>query len=540
MKFLVEVVMLMITGTHLLIPIGISIEDNIETEPLNPLWNITMKANVLSVKISGDGNYMVAGTGGSKLGLDNRIYLFNVSQGSTPIWTYQSSGGFRELSISRNGDFLVGGTEDGHICLFEKLSNETVWGYDTSEMITGLAMSSDGNWFAAGTGNWFGTGGKIYLFNRMSNTPLWEFQTGRHGADRWVEEVDISSDGEYIAAGAHDGVYVFNRIGNVLFHYNTTRWVLSSSMSSDGKYVVAGTGVGGTGISRVYFFDVSNRALAWSYSSPYGTIWAVDISSKGEYVVAGDMGAVDIVNSTVLLFNGWNGSLLWNFTTPTRQGPIRVSISHDDRFVAAGTAQGEIYYFYKGSNVPLWTYQVGYEIGCIDVSPNGNYTVAGTSGGLHQYLLLFFYDTSIFPSVIKATVDVNPTSLNLKSKGRWITFYIELPEGYNAGEIDVSTVTLNDAVQAELQPTEIGDHDNDGVPDLMVKFNRAEVIQTIISVINHSRFEKTMLVHNLVVKVARVIQNVELTVTGQLYDGTSFQGNKTTRILLPIKYASTS
>jgi parallel beta-helix repeat protein len=77
--------------------------------------------------------------------------------------------------------------------------------------------------------------------------------------------------------------------------------------------------------------------------------------------------------------------------------------------------------------------------------------------------------------LIRASIDIDPDTLNLKSRGRWVTCYIELPEGCDVREIDVSTVLLNDVVPAESKSAEVGDHDRDGVPDLAVKFERLEV-----------------------------------------------------------------
>jgi len=77
-------------------------------------------------------------------------------------------------------------------------------------------------------------------------------------------------------------------------------------------------------------------------------------------------------------------------------------------------------------------------------------------------------------------IDFDPDTLNLKSKGRWVTVYIELPEGFDVSQIDVSSIMLNGTVPALTKPTEVGDHDDDGVPDLMVKFDRATV-QAILS-----------------------------------------------------------
>jgi hypothetical protein len=80
---------------------------------------------------------------------------------------------------------------------------------------------------------------------------------------------------------------------------------------------------------------------------------------------------------------------------------------------------------------------------------------------------------------IEAVVEVHPDVLNPRSKGRWVTCYIEVPEGYDPAGIDVSTVLLNETVPAEEDPTEVGDHDGDGIPDLMVKFSRSELVDVL-------------------------------------------------------------
>jgi len=72
-------------------------------------------------------------------------------------------------------------------------------------------------------------------------------------------------------------------------------------------------------------------------------------------------------------------------------------------------------------------------------------------------------------------IDFDPDTLNLKSKGKFVTVYIELPEGYDIGQIDISTILLNDSVSPLAKPIEIGDYDKDGITDLMVKFDRAAV-----------------------------------------------------------------
>lgn len=76
---------------------------------------------------------------------------------------------------------------------------------------------------------------------------------------------------------------------------------------------------------------------------------------------------------------------------------------------------------------------------------------------------------------VNATIDIDPDVLNLRSRGRWITCYIELPDEYDVNDIDIASVFFNRTIPAESSPYEVGDYDSDGIADLMVKFDRAEV-----------------------------------------------------------------
>jgi len=83
--------------------------------------------------------------------------------------------------------------------------------------------------------------------------------------------------------------------------------------------------------------------------------------------------------------------------------------------------------------------------------------------------------------IITATITINPYVLNCKSKGKWITVYIELPAEYNVEDIDLSTVKFNNKILAEEKPTAINNFDNNNLLDLMVKFNRSSVISLLES-----------------------------------------------------------
>jgi hypothetical protein len=93
---------------------------------------------------------------------------------------------------------------------------------------------------------------------------------------------------------------------------------------------------------------------------------------------------------------------------------------------------------------------------------------------------------------VSAMIDIDPNTLNLKSKGRWITCYISLNDPYDVNNIDISTILLEDII-----PAEWGDIQGD---TLMVKFDRSEVEDML------------------------PVGTYNLKVTGELADGTSFEG----------------
>lgn len=120
---------------------------------------------------------------------------------------------------------------------------------------------------------------------------------------------------------------------------------------------------------------------------------------------------------------------------------------------------------------------------------------------------------------LEAEVDCFPKTLNLRSRGKWITCFIELPEGYDPMDIDASTILLNGVLRPELDPRYgfvrsadlyIVDHDGDGIPERMVKFDRSAVQEML------SPGESVLLV-----------------ITGELYDGTKFQGSCVIRVIDP-------
>jgi YVTN family beta-propeller protein len=119
--------------------------------------------------------------------------------------------------------------------------------------------------------------------------------------------------------------------------------------------------------------------------------------------------------------------------------------------------------------------------------------------------------------IIPVTVDIDPNNLNLRSKGKWITAYIQLPGRYNPADINASTVLLNGTFAPILDPKYgfaansseyLVDRNGDSIFERMLKFDRVSMIFWVYESVG-MRYE------------------VSLTITGQLADGTSFRGTAT-------------
>jgi len=104
-------------------------------------------------------------------------------------------------------------------------------------------------------------------------------------------------------------------------------------------------------------------------------------------------------------------------------------------------------------------------------------------------------------NVIAAGIDIVPNTFNLTSKGKWITCYIRLDEGYDVGEIDPDTILL----ERRIKPAWSWFNEQQQVA--MVKFKRS--------------------------KVQEILEpgECELVVTGHLADLTYFEGTDTIRVI---------
>ncbi|HET6452845.1 MAG TPA: right-handed parallel beta-helix repeat-containing protein [Armatimonadota bacterium] len=267
----------------------------------------------------------------------------------------------------------------------------------------------------------------------------------------------------YANTATSTGGGVYADVSNLLACNNTFYGNTAAHSPPLGGAVLAG---GGTWCSNILAFNSSGvyrlRPLVWRNNDVYGS--------------------TDI----------WNGHPADYVNMPNQTG-MNGNISVDPLFLAPLTGD-----FHLSAGSP-----------CIDVGSDSD---APAWPDLDGKTRIFgdHVDMGCFEwrPVIEATLDIKPDTLNPKSKGQYITAYIEMPAGeWSLDDIDVSSLRINGVIGAAEHQPQIGDYDSDGLPDLMVKFDREALCNLL------SPGEQTV------------------TLTGSCLDGADLTGQDTIRVL---------
>jgi hypothetical protein len=80
-------------------------------------------------------------------------------------------------------------------------------------------------------------------------------------------------------------------------------------------------------------------------------------------------------------------------------------------------------------------------------------------------------------------LDLEPDVINLKSNGKYVTGYLELPSGYSLNDVFVPSIKLNDCVYVETcfkAHIDDGYGDSNGANKLMMKFQKDRFLETLV------------------------------------------------------------
>ena len=114
------------------------------------------------------------------------------------------------------------------------------------------------------------------------------------------------------------------------------------------------------------------------------------------------------------------------------------------------------------------------------------------------------------PSLITVKIEIEPETLNMNSKGQWVTCKIELPSGYNPEDLIISSLLLQGVIPAETQSVEVEHEEDDDheADEVKVKFDRQR-LQSLLTPGEH----------------------VKVFLTGRLSDGRNIKGEDTIKVI---------
>ena len=286
-------------------------------------------------------------------------------------------------------------------------SSSSLWNFTANRQVNSVDISDDGEYIVVGIYD-----NQIYLFNRNSSIPLWNYTTREA-----VFTVAISSNGSYITAGSVDkNVYLFEKKSNVpIWNYTTNGNIRSVSISADGSYIVAGSVD-----NKIYLFNRTSPIPVWEYTTG-DRISYVKISSNGNYII----GSSD--DNYLYFFQRSSSIPLWNFTS--HDIFFSVGISSNGKYITAYSRDTNVYLFESSNNIPLWNYSTGNTDGKVAISADGNYVAVGAGNGVY-----FFNRSNPIPlwnnSAIRPISFGGPTTpVDISKHGNYIVVGTENPYG---------------------------------------------------------------------------------------------------------------
>jgi WD40 repeat protein len=336
-------------------------------------------------------------------GQDWKIYYFKQGE-EKPAFTYETGDQVNTVAMSDDGRTFVAGSYDNSIYVFDCDKSTPLWSYDTSEddpassTVEGVDISANGKWIAAVTKT------HAYLFERMNSTPLLKLNLSDKASR--LATVKMSDDGYRMFVGTiPDGkegkvflIAAQGRLKGLLWEYSIPDLgqvggvQIPVDISSEGDYAAAGGSD-----NRVYFWDASSSSPLWTYLiANESRVYSVSLSDDGSKLAAtGDFKLfyfqdTEHATQNTILPSWVNDGTFYDPGNESRSDYWYignyldgVDVSSDGGSVAVGAyLYGHFFSFTDGSNESMEMYDLyngGDSVGAVDISSDGSWIIVGST-----------------------------------------------------------------------------------------------------------------------------------------------------------------
>jgi WD40 repeat protein len=373
-------------------------------QPPTVLWDDAVGTN--DIALSKDGNYVAVASG-------QEVRYYGRESG-TPLWTKQlgiDAFAVLSIAISADGDCVAAGTSHpvgGEVYFWKNARTRTASNADPTWNTVNLGggieyrcldISDDGNYVVAcGTGQWV-----FYWANTKGRSTTIEPTSWKSEYFVHVGAVDLSSDGDYVAAGVFPSigptpaVAYWKNAKSLTGDPQAYNWLSTEpdtgisdvAISDDGDSVAVSTGID---------FSVHYWTGAKSLSGdPASTWWAgegvsftsIDMSSDGDSVIAGSEGATPKVYfwGAASTLTGKPQSPTWTYTTDNGIHDVGINALGDFMVAAQSITTPHKVFFFDRVGDLKWSFELDKSSHVVSISSNGDTVAVGTQEANTAYLL---------------------------------------------------------------------------------------------------------------------------------------------------------
>lgn len=287
---------------------------------------------------------------------------------SSLVGFIDTAGIVNSAAFSPDGSLIATGEENGLVRLWDAAAyRETAALAGHFAQVNSLAFSPDGQYLASGSNDM-----TVWVWEISSKQPLWTLQ----GHVKEVTGVAFSPDGETLASAGIDFKLNLWEMGSGELEQTLThRGALTDVVfSPDGSTIFTGEG------SRVTQWNLSTGTAGNDFRGMNAKVTAIDISSDGKYVAAGDYaGQVYVWDRNAPdkpLWSAWNERLARNMRAGFNYTHM-IAFKPDASLLGSGIWDNTIQFFKPTEKTPTAVIdRFSDYVNDLRVSPNSQFVAA--------------------------------------------------------------------------------------------------------------------------------------------------------------------